>query len=60
MKNKKLEKVTKFIFKRIDILNLSKEQMQKINGGNGQDYLGGPSTNPGCVENKTVAATVVG
>ncbi|MFC3562144.1 hypothetical protein [Pedobacter jamesrossensis] len=46
MKPKKLEKKTVFLFKKKMIANLSKDQMRKINGGNGKlnptDHSGTP------------------
>ncbi|AZA54537.1 hypothetical protein [Chryseobacterium sp. G0201] len=52
MKNKKLEKKVKFIFKRTSSAILNKAQMQKINGGNSTND-GDLSTLPGCAEQKT-------
>lgn len=45
MKPKKLEKKTAFIFKKNVINDLSKDQMNKINGGgtNGGDWSGNPA-----------------
>lgn len=51
MKNKKLEKKTLFVFKKNNLTNLTKEQMRRINGGDGT--TSNLSGQPEC-ENKTV------
>lgn len=58
MKTKKLEKKIQFIFKKNAISNLDKDQLVKINGGNGHTYGGIHSGNPHCDEQKTVQQTV--
>lgn len=59
MNNKKLVKKVQFIFKRRAIMNLTHEQMRTIRGGNATITTeGGPSTEPGCVENKPTIGTV--
>jgi len=60
MKNKKLEKKTVFIFKKNNLINLTKEQMRRIYGGNLPNHLesaGNASTLPDC--DKTQAKTVI-
>lgn len=57
MKNKKLEKKTLFVFKKTNFTHLTKEQMRKINGGDGTNG-GGYSGNPQCDELKTAHQTV--
>lgn len=45
MKNKKLKKKTVFVFKRNNMANLTKDEMRRINGGNGPtggDHSGHP------------------
>lgn len=55
MKPKKLEKRVQFIFKRNSMVNLTKEQMRRIYGGDGTTVSGGDlSTNHGCAEQKTL------
>jgi len=56
MKLKKLEKRIQFIFKRKNIVNLTKEQMRKINGGD-NPTSGNDSGLPGC-QDVTNQATV--
>lgn len=48
MKPKKLEKKTAFIFKKTNLLNLTKEQMRKINGGDNIFMATDHSGNPEC------------
>jgi len=57
MKTKKLEKKTKFIFKRKELFNLNKDQLRKINGGGETDGGGGLSGDPAC-PNKTIYNTI--
>jgi len=59
MNNIKLTKRVQFIFKRKSFMNLTKEQMRNIYGGGKiMTNPGGPSTEPGCVENKPTLETV--
>ncbi|RLJ75157.1 hypothetical protein BCL90_3506 [Pedobacter alluvionis] len=59
MNNKKLVKRVQFIFKKKAIMNLTKEQMRNVRGGDGTiTNPGGPSTDPGCVENKPTLETI--
>ncbi|GGH03267.1 hypothetical protein [Pedobacter zeae] len=58
MKNTKLEKKTAFIFKRKAFMNLTKDQMRTVIGGNNPTDTVGQSTQPGCVEDKTTVGTV--
>jgi hypothetical protein len=57
MKNKKLEKKTLFVFKKNNLINLTKEQMRRIYGGETTTGGSGLSGDPGC-PNKTIANTV--
>ena len=60
MKDKKLVKRVQFIFKRRATSHLSLEQMRNVRGGNSVTTTveQGPSTEPGCVENKPTIGTV--
>jgi len=57
MKNKKLEKKTLFVFKKNNLINLTKEQMRKIYGGETTTGGSGLSGDPAC-PNKTILNTV--
>ncbi|MFW0716127.1 hypothetical protein [Pedobacter sp. N23S346] len=56
MKTKKLEKKTVFLFKRKELVNLNKDQMRKINGGNGTNSDSPISTGAN-ICNETIAQT---
>ncbi|MGN8056044.1 hypothetical protein ACTJKN_07220 [Pedobacter sp. 22163] len=58
MNNKKLTKRVQFVFKRKPIMNLTKEQMRQIYGGDTTGTTAGLSTEPTCVENKPTVGTV--
>lgn len=57
MDNKKLIKRVQFVFKRKPIMNLTKEQMRQIYGGD-TTVTTGLSSEPTCVENKPTVGTV--
>ncbi len=56
MKTKKLEKKIAFIFKKKALTNLNKDQMRKINGGNGI-YSDSPVSTGANICNETINQT---